>query len=167
MRRWKTFWRLCGLLDCSEWALVGRNFPLLRETDVSARAPLSSPARAPSIHIPRVWPILLRARSAMSKPTSSRIGSRFSIAAILAASSANPPGASNPERRASTWLRSFAQGPKIDQPIRFVSASSAIRPRCEFPEASSPGDHAAMDALSGAMARMPPPTPLLPGKPTR
>ena len=57
--------------------------------------------------------------------------------------------------------------PKIDQPIRLVSASSAMRPRCELPLASRPGDHTAIDALPGAIARMPPPTPLLPGRPTR
>lgn len=57
--------------------------------------------------------------------------------------------------------------PKIDQPIRLVSASSAMRPRCELPFGSSPGDHAAMDALPGAIAKIPPPTPLFPGSPTR
>jgi hypothetical protein len=57
--------------------------------------------------------------------------------------------------------------PKIDQPILLVRASSATRPRWELPFASRPGDQVAMDALPGAIARMPPPTPLLPGNPTR
>jgi hypothetical protein len=57
--------------------------------------------------------------------------------------------------------------PKIDQPILLLRASSATRPRWELPFASRPGDQAAMEALPGAIARMPPPTPLLPGSPTR
>ncbi len=71
------------------------------------------------------------------------------------------------------WLHSAhsidvgRHAPKIDQPIRLVSASSAMRPRCELPLASRPGDHTAIEALPGAIARMPPPTPLLPGRPTR
>ena len=60
-----------------------------------------------------------------------------------------------------------AYTPKIDQPIRWASISSAIRPSRELPDASSPGDHTAIDALPGATAKMPPPTPLLPGNPTR
>ena len=67
-------------------------------------------------------------------------------------------GAREPELR---------QAPKIDQPSRLDSISSAIRPRCELPEASNPGDHTAIEALPGATARIPPPTPLLPGSPTR
>jgi hypothetical protein len=59
------------------------------------------------------------------------------------------------------------QSPKIDHPSRLVSRSSAMRPRCELPDASRPGDHTAIEALPGAIARMPPPTPLFPGRPTR
>ena len=63
------------------------------------------------------------------------------------------------------WSRRHA--PNIDQPILLVSASSAIRPKWEFPETSRPGDQTAIEALPGAIANIPPPTPLLPGRPTR
>ena len=59
------------------------------------------------------------------------------------------------------------QWPKIDHPVRFTSSSNACVPSLLLPMRSSPGDHTAIEALPGAMASMPPPTPLLPGKPTR
>lgn len=59
------------------------------------------------------------------------------------------------------------QCPNIDQPVCSTSISSARVPSLLLPILSRPGDHTAIDALLGAMARMPPPTPLLPGKPTR
>ena len=54
-----------------------------------------------------------------------------------------------------------------DQPVRRDRLSSASAPTSELPASFSPGAHTAMDALRGAIARMPPPTPLLPGRPTR
>ncbi len=63
--------------------------------------------------------------------------------------------------------KSAPHAPKIDQPIRFANISSAIRPRCELPLESRPGDQTAIEALPGTTANMPPPTPLLPGRPTR
>ncbi len=67
---------------------------------------------------------------------------------------------------ASDCLEACFHAPKIDQPMRWDSISSAIRPRCELPQASSPGDQTAIEALPGAIARIPPPTPLLPGRQT-
>lgn len=54
--------------------------------------------------------------------------------------------------------------------FQFVSVarrSSASLPSFELPRALRPGDHTAMLALPGTIARMPPPTPDLPGMPTR
>ena len=48
-----------------------------------------------------------------------------------------------------------------------ASISSAIAPASELPLALRPGDHTAMDALPGAISKIPPPTPDLPGMPTR
>lgn len=59
------------------------------------------------------------------------------------------------------------QGPKIDQPRRLLSASSARRPSRELPEPSRPGDQTQAEATPGTTTIMPPPTPLLPGTPTR
>jgi putative endonuclease len=56
--------------------------------------------------------------------------------------------------------------PKIDQPVRSLSCFRARVASWELPTALSPGDQTAIDAMSGAIARMPPPTPLLPGSPT-
>ncbi len=54
-----------------------------------------------------------------------------------------------------------------DQPVRRDRLSNASAPTSELPAALSPGDQTAIEARRGAIARMPPPTPLLPGKPTR
>ncbi len=54
-----------------------------------------------------------------------------------------------------------------DQPIRSLSNSSAFIPASEFPAAFSSGDHTQRVYCPGTTATMPPPTPLLPGKPTR
>ena len=57
--------------------------------------------------------------------------------------------------------------PKMDQPVRCASISSAVDPNLLLPKVSRPGDQTAMEALPGAMARIPPPTPLFAGRPTR
>jgi hypothetical protein len=57
--------------------------------------------------------------------------------------------------------------PKDDQSSLSVSISSARVPSSELPLSFSPGDHTAIEAVLGAIARMPPPTPLLAGRPTR
>ena len=58
-------------------------------------------------------------------------------------------------------------GAKIDQFIILASFSSAIDPSLELPLALRPGDQTASDATPGTMPNIPPPTPLLPGMPTR
>ena len=57
--------------------------------------------------------------------------------------------------------------PNTDHPVSRTKASIAAVPSLELPCAFRPGDHTAMDARPGAIARMPPPTPDLPGRPTR
>ncbi len=57
--------------------------------------------------------------------------------------------------------------PKDDQSSLSVSISRARVPSSELPLSFSPGDHTAIEAVLGAIARMPPPTPLLAGRPTR
>ena len=52
-------------------------------------------------------------------------------------------------------------------PIRRASRSAATVPRAEFPCSLSPGDQIATEASPGTMTRIPPPTPLFPGSPTR
>ena len=53
-----------------------------------------------------------------------------------------------------------------DQPVNSDNSCSARVPSSELPNAFRPGDQTAIDACPGTTARMPPPTPLLPGKPT-
>ena len=62
---------------------------------------------------------------------------------------------------------SACHGPNTDQPVRCASISSAAVPSSELPVGPRPGDQTAIDALPGATARIPPPTPLFPGRPTR
>ena len=76
-------------------------------------------------------------------------------------------GAARHRRRGARAGLTRAQVPKTDQPVRRARSSRACEPRSELPTALSPGDQTAMAARPGAMARMPPPTPLLPGSPTR
>lgn len=57
--------------------------------------------------------------------------------------------------------------PNTDQPVSRTKASIAAVPSVELPCAFNPGDQTAIDARPGAMAKMPPPTPDLPGRPTR
>ena len=59
------------------------------------------------------------------------------------------------------------QNQKIDQPVRVVKRSSASTPATPLPWGSRAGLHAQRMPRSGSTARMPPPTPLLPGSPTR
>ena len=56
--------------------------------------------------------------------------------------------------------------PNTDHPVSRTKASMAAVPSLELPCAFRPGDQTAMDARPGAMARMPPPTPDFPGRPT-
>ena len=69
--------------------------------------------------------------------------------------------------RRARFARRWDQLPKTDQPVRAASISSARDPSRELPLVFSPGDQTAIEARPGATARMPPPTPLLPGNPTR
>ena len=54
-----------------------------------------------------------------------------------------------------------------EQLVSWLNRSSATVPTTEVPNRSSSGDHTAIAALPGTMATMPPPTPLLAGRPTR
>ena len=54
-----------------------------------------------------------------------------------------------------------------DHPIRSLNNSSAFIPASEFPAAFNSGDHTHTVNCPGTTATIPPPTPLLPGKPTR
>jgi voltage-gated potassium channel Kch len=54
------------------------------------------------------------------------------------------------------------RGWNTDQPVRWVSRSSASAPSCELPLSFSPGDHTAIDAMPGATASIPPPRPICP-----
>ena len=56
---------------------------------------------------------------------------------------------------------------KIERPTASLSCSSAAVPASELPLRSSSGDQTQMDMSPGITAMMPPPTPLLPGIPTR
>jgi nucleoside-diphosphate-sugar epimerase len=54
---------------------------------------------------------------------------------------------------------------KTDSPVLATNSSSAFMPSSELPVASSAGDHTASVSRSGTTATMPPPTPLLQGRP--
>ena len=56
---------------------------------------------------------------------------------------------------------------KIDIPVLVVNSSRAAVPAREFPEGSRPGDQTQTLKCPGMIARIPPPTPLFPGSPTR
>ncbi len=58
-------------------------------------------------------------------------------------------------------------GQKIDSSVRVVSSSSAFMPITELPLPLSRGLHTATEYFCGQTAAIPPPTPLLPGNPTR
>jgi hypothetical protein len=58
-------------------------------------------------------------------------------------------------------------GQKIDHPVRVVNVSRAASPAVEFPDGPSAGLHTQIVQRSGMTARMPPPTPLFAGNPTR
>ncbi len=56
---------------------------------------------------------------------------------------------------------------KIDRPVSVVKRSRAATPATELPRSSRPGLHTHSVHRPGTTAMMPPPTPLLPGRPTR
>jgi nucleoside-diphosphate-sugar epimerase len=68
-----------------------------------------------------------------------------------------------PRRRAGGRARLKAQN--TDRPVRATNSSSAFMPSSELPVASSAGDQTHSVSLSGTTATMPPPTPLLQGRP--
>ena len=62
------------------------------------------------------------------------------------------------------------QGDRVqntDHPIRSLNNSNAFIPASEFPAAFNSGDHTHTVNCPGTTATIPPPTPLLPGNPTR
>ena len=62
------------------------------------------------------------------------------------------------------------QGDRVqntDHPIRSLNNSNAFIPASELPAAFSSGDHTHTVNCPGTTATIPPPTPLLPGRPTR
>ncbi len=62
-------------------------------------------------------------------------------------------------------VRAHAQN--TDSPVRVVKRSRAATPATELPRSSRPGLHTHSVHRPGTTAMMPPPTPLLPGRPTR
>lgn len=58
-------------------------------------------------------------------------------------------------------------GQKTDRPVRVVKRSRAATPATELPRSSRPGLQTHRVQRPGTTAMMPPPTPLLPGRPTR
>lgn len=56
--------------------------------------------------------------------------------------------------------------PNTDHPVSRAKASTAAVPSLELPCPFSPGDQTAIEARPGAITKMPPPTPDLPGRPT-
>lgn len=56
--------------------------------------------------------------------------------------------------------------PNTDHPVSRTKTSIAAVPSLELPCAFRPGDQTAIEARPGAIARMPPPTPDFPGRPT-
>lgn len=58
-------------------------------------------------------------------------------------------------------------GQKTDRPVRVVKRSKAATPATELPRSSRPGLQTHSVQRPGTTAMMPPPTPLLPGRPTR
>ena len=63
--------------------------------------------------------------------------------------------------------RCWRDQPNTLHPVARASRSMASVPSCELPCGPRPGDQTAMLARPGATARIPPPTPDFPGKPTR
>ena len=63
--------------------------------------------------------------------------------------------------------RCWRDQPNTLHPVARARRSMASVPSCELPCGPRPGDQTAMLARPGATARIPPPTPDFPGKPTR
>ena len=55
----------------------------------------------------------------------------------------------------------------MDRAVILVNNSKAITPAKELPAESNPGDQTHTASSPGTKAKMPPPTPLFAGKPTR
>ncbi len=75
---------------------------------------------------------------------------------------AHPPGAGKPGPPGRC-----AAGQKMDQPVWVVRVSSAVMPAIELPWLSRAGPQVQSVPRPGMTARMPPPMPLLAGRPTR
>ena len=113
------------------------------------RMPRRQPHRMP-VRVMRVAPEGSAARTARAVPD------RSAVRGTCPSRRAGPPRAGAGPSQAKT-----------DQPVARESRSSAAVPCFELPWRSRPGDQTAIEAVFGTTARMPPPTPLLPGKPTR
>lgn len=72
-------------------------------------------------------------------------------------------------RQAAGPVRARAERPgqNTDRPVSVVNLSRAATPATELPRSSRPGLHTHSVQRPGTTAMMPPPTPLLPGRPTR
>lgn len=66
-----------------------------------------------------------------------------------------------------TALTRRTGGQNTDRPVRVVNRSRAATPATELPRSSRPGLHTHRVQRPGTTAMIPPPTPLLPGRPTR
>ena len=76
-----------------------------------------------------------------------------------------PPGADDLAKRGQVGASDRLYN--TEQFVIWLNASSAAVPTTLVPNRSSSGDHTAIVALPGTTETMPPPTPLLDGKPTR
>ena len=143
----------------------GKWLTLLRMGQQRSTSSLSGFERPASAK--RSMPISDRREFPPSRLPAAGITKQRSRTPIETASVNTPPRTNDCACDAPVRLMAWRHAPKIDQPIFLVRASSATRPRWELPLASSPGDQTAIEALPGAIARTPPPTPLFPGRPTR
>ncbi len=79
-----------------------------------------------------------------------------------------PAGSLLPDRRGWSLLRGPPSDPQnTDSPVSVVKRSRAATPATELPRSSRPGLHTQSVHRPGTTAMIPPPTPLLPGRPTR
>ena len=100
-----------------------------------------------------------RVQRVLHQPVTGDLG--LSAALLFAASGMRVTGF----RCSSAFAAGEAQ--KTVQSEYVVNASSAASPAAELPEGPSAGLHTQATPRSGMTARMPPPTPLLAGSPTR
>ncbi len=91
--------------------------------------------------------------------------SKLAPTVIVDAVSASTSGTEKSLSQASQLPQEQSQN--TDHPIRSLNNSNAFIPARELPAAFNSGDHTHTVNCPGTTATIPPPTPLLPGRPTR